>query len=154
MMSEADGSLAPLRKTITVPLDPARAFGFFTTRIGQWWPIATHSVGLGDAVRVSFPVEVGGSIIETARDGRTCVWGTLTRWDPPAGVAFTWHPGQSEAEAGDVEVRFASDGEGGTVVTLTHSGWERRADGAAARTGYHEGWDIVLGAYTSIASSE
>jgi hypothetical protein len=37
------------------------------------------------------------------------------------------------------------------VVALTHSGWDRRADGAAARLSYDSGWEVVLGAYGSTA---
>jgi uncharacterized protein YndB with AHSA1/START domain len=153
MTSEVVPSLAPLRKTVAVPIGQSRAFELFTARIGEWWPLATHSVGLEDALRVTFPGEVGGAIVETLRDGTTCVWGTLTGWDPPAGVSFTWHPGQHSASAGDVEVRFVADGTERTVVELTHSGWQRRADGAEARGGYDSGWEVVLGRYGSVAAA-
>ena len=146
-MPEVASSLAPLRKTVVVPLDQSRAFELFTASFGEWWPLATHSVGLHDAARVRFPREAGGSIIETMRDGSTSVWGTVTRWDPPVAVRFTWHPGQPESWAGDIEVRFTPDGPAATVVELTHSGWDRRADGAAARLGYDSGWAAVLAAY-------
>jgi uncharacterized protein YndB with AHSA1/START domain len=114
--------------------------------------LVTHSVGLDVAVHVTFPNEVGGSIVETMRDGVTSVWGTVTEWDPPVSVCFTWHPGQPESWAGDIEVRFTPEGTESTVVTLTHSGWGRRSDGATARHGYDSGWEIVLGAYRSTAS--
>jgi uncharacterized protein YndB with AHSA1/START domain len=152
-MSQAADAHAPLRKTVVVPVGQAIAFELFTTRVEQWWPLATHSVGLDNAVLVRFPSELGGSIVETMQDGRTSVWGTVTAWDPPVGIAFTWHPGQEESLAGDVEVRFIPDSSGGTLVELTHSGWERRADGAEARRGYDSGWEFVLGAYAAIASS-
>jgi uncharacterized protein YndB with AHSA1/START domain len=150
-MSEVAGSLAPLRKTVVVQLEPPLAFELFTAHIAEWWPLATHSVGLSDAVLVTFPGEVGGAIIETKRDGTTWVWGTVTEWDPPAGVSFTWHPGQPVSWAGNIEVRFTPDGTGGTVVVLTHSGWDRRSDGAAARRGYDSGWEVVLGGYGTAA---
>ena len=35
-----------------------------------------------------------GQIVERSADGETAVWGTVTQWEPPVGVAFTWHPGQ------------------------------------------------------------
>jgi uncharacterized protein YndB with AHSA1/START domain len=152
-MPEVASSIAPLRKTVVVPLEQSRAFKLFTARFGEWWPLATHSVGLDDALNVTFPSEVGGSIIETMRDGSTSVWGTVTRYDPPVAVGFTWHPGQPESWAGDIEVRFVPDGAAATAVALTHSGWERRADGAKARLGYDSGWEVVLGAYVASASA-
>jgi hypothetical protein len=152
-MSEVASSLAPVRKTVTVPLGQSRAFELFTARFGEWWPLATHSVWLEDAALVRFPCEAGGSITETTRDGSTCAWGTVTSWDPPAAVRFTWHPGQPESWAGDIEVCFTPDGAGATLVTLTHSGWERRADGARARLGYDSGWEPVLAAFGAAAAA-
>jgi uncharacterized protein YndB with AHSA1/START domain len=149
-MSEGRG-LEPLRKTVVVPLEQSRAFELFTAHLDQWWPLATHSVALEDAVTVSFASEVGGSIVETTRDGGTCLWGTITAWDPPAGISFTWHPGQPQSWAGDIDVRFIPNGSGETVVELTHSGWERRSDGATARLGYDVGWEVVLEAYAAFA---
>ena len=153
MTSEVAPSLAPLRKTVVVPVGQSRAFELFTARIAQWWPLTTHSVGLDDALLVTFPSEIGGSIVETMRDGTTCVWGTATGWDPPTRVSFTWHPGQPASSAGDVEVRFIADGTERTVVELTHSGWQRRSDGAQARLGYDSGWEVVLGAYDAVTST-
>jgi hypothetical protein len=64
-MSEVASSLAPLRKTIAVPLAQSRAFELFTGRFGEWWPLATHSVGLDDALLVKFPGEAYGSTAAT-----------------------------------------------------------------------------------------
>jgi hypothetical protein len=150
MTTDIAGSLAPLRKTVAVPLDQARAFELFTAQIEDWWPLVTHSVGLAAAAHVTFAGEVGGSIVETMRDGTTCIWGTVTGWNPPLAVSFTWHPGQDDSGAGDIEVRFTPGENGGTVVELTHSGWERRPDGATVRVGYDSGWDAVLAAYAVV----
>jgi uncharacterized protein YciI len=75
------------------------------------------------------------------------VWGTVTRWDPPEAVAFSWHPGYSADRASRVEVTFAAAGSGQTLVTLTHTGWEAFADPAAARAEYDQGWPFVLERY-------
>lgn len=152
MMSEADSLMTPLRKSIVVPLDQETAFAIFTAHFADWWPLASHSVGREDALGVTFPLEVGGSIVETLRDGTTSTWGTLTGWDPPHSVSFTWHAGQPESLAGEVEVRFATDSGGATAVELIHSGWERRTDGVEARRGYDAGWEIVLNAYVARAT--
>ena len=61
--------------------------------------------------------------------------------------------GAAQSWAGDIEVRFIPDGAAATVVALTHSGWDRRADGAAARLSYDFGWEVVLGAYGSTAAT-
>jgi uncharacterized protein YciI len=125
-----------------VDADPAAAFDVFTVRLGRWWPLTELSV-FGDGAAVSFS---GGQIIESAADGRTAVWGTVTRWEPPDAVAFTWHPGKSAEHASHVEVTFAAAA-GLTLVTLEHTGWEVFADPAAAREEYDHGWPMVLDRY-------
>ena len=149
----AETGLAPLVKTTTVPQDPPNAFRLFTEHMGEWWPLVTHSVGERDAISVVIGSAVGAQIIETMRSGDTTSWGTITAWEPPNRVAFSWHPGTPEHEATFVEVTFAVAGDG-TEVTLTHTGWDNRPDGAAARANYNPGWDFVLGHYTGLAAGQ
>ena len=143
-------SLAPLVKRLTVPCTTQRAFDIFTDQIAAWWPLPTHSVGGDHAVSVRLEGQVGGQIVETIDDGRTAVWGTVTTWDPPSRLAFTWHPGQPPQEATSVEVTFEPDGPS-TLVTLTHDGWANRPDGQTARQAYDTGWDTVLGGFVARA---
>jgi uncharacterized protein YndB with AHSA1/START domain len=138
---------ATLTKTVHVEAPVGRAFELFTARLGEWWPLPTHSVGGETARDVAMQCRVGGQIVETLADGSTAVWGTVTDWVSPQLVAFTWHPGQPEAEATRVEVSFAASGEG-TEVTLRHSGWSSRPDGERARSQYDGGWDLVLSRFT------
>jgi uncharacterized protein YndB with AHSA1/START domain len=150
-VSTQSNDTMPIRKTVTVPVTPPRAFELFTARIGEWWPLATHSVGDGQATSVVFGAGIGGAITESLADGSTSVWGTITGWDPPHGVAFTWHAGTPVTQATSVEVTFTPGEQGSTVVELVHSGWDNRPDGAGARAGYDTGWNPVLGHYTKLA---
>jgi Activator of Hsp90 ATPase homolog 1-like protein len=114
----------------------------FTEGIGRWWPIAGHSVhGAGGTVAFT-----GGQIVEQSATGQQIVWGTVTRWEPPAAVAFTWHPGRTPERPSHVEVTFTAAGPQ-NLVTLIHSGWEAYADPAAMRAEYDHGWPAVLGHY-------
>ena len=139
---------ATLTKTVHVQAPVGRAFELFTARLGEWWPLATHSVGEETARDVAMECRRGGQIVETLADGSTSVWGTVTDWASPQLVAFTWHPGQPEAEATRVEVSFVAAGKG-TEVTLRHSGWSNRPDGVRARSQYDGGWDLVLARFTA-----
>jgi uncharacterized protein YndB with AHSA1/START domain len=145
-------SIEPVRKTVTVPAAPRRAFELFTAHIQEWWPLRTHSVGLQHAVGVAFGYGVGGAIVETLADGSTSVWGTITHWEPPHRVSFTWHAGTPAAEATSVEVTFTEDSPGSTVVRVVHSGWEHRPDGASAREGYESGWEPVVASFAETAA--
>jgi uncharacterized protein YndB with AHSA1/START domain len=145
--------LGPLEKSAFVPKSPSEAFRIFTADIGRWWPLATFSVSHGrskKATTCAFEPFVGGEIHEVDEDGTRSPWGRVVAWNPPSRVAFTWHPGSDPAEAQDIAVTFTGEGKG-TRVTLVHSGWQKLGEkGAAARTGYGEGWTVVLGeAYAS-----
>ncbi|HYJ78642.1 MAG TPA: SRPBCC domain-containing protein [Longimicrobiaceae bacterium] len=149
MSSPAAGTLPPVRRSIVVGWPPEAAFHRFTTEMASWWPLRTLSVGQERAETVVFDGRVGGRIVEGIRGGEEGHWGTVTVWEPPHRVAFTWHPDTEPERATDVEVRFVPDG-AGTRVELTHTGWERL--GALAKEknrGYSLGWAYVLRLYAN-----
>lgn len=134
-----------VKKSITVPLAPNRAFELFTREIDSWWPKESHSVGLEHARRVEMDARVGGTITEEEDNGASHTWGTILIWEPGRRVSFTWHPGRDPAEATTVDISFAAT-EGGCEVTLVHSGWEVLGETAhTTRAGYDTGWDFVFG---------
>lgn len=147
-MSGAEtGVVAPVRKTVRVGWDVEAAFRRFTEGMGEWWPLATHSVGQESAVGVVLEGRVGGRLYETGTDGSTSDWGRVTAWEPPVRVSFTWHPGREADSAQQVEVTFTAE-ENGTRLELIHSGWVRLGEGGAAvREDYDKGWEMVLGRF-------
>jgi hypothetical protein len=140
--------LAPLVKKVRVPVGPERAFEVFTAEMSTWWPLATHSVAREKARDVRFEGAVGGRIVEYDADGEVGSWGTVSDWDPPKSVSFTWHPGSDPQQAGLVTVTFTAVDDG-TEVELVHTGWERRPDGVRARASYDTGWAYVLAQYAA-----
>ncbi len=142
--------VAPVRKTVTVPIPPARAFEVFTSEIGSWWPVATHSVGLEHATGVLMGTNVGDQVVEQMDDGTTSVWGTLIRFDPPHELALTWHAGRPAENPTLLEITFTAAPEG-TVVELVHSGFERWENGEATANNYFEGWNAVLSRFQARA---
>jgi len=120
-------TVRPVRRQVVVGAPPERTFALFTERIGEWWPMAEHSV-FGDGATVAFE---GRGLVE--RDGdRVTVWAEVTVWEPPNALELDWHPGRAGETATRVRVTFEADDER-TVVTLEHDGWERLADPDAAR---------------------
>jgi uncharacterized protein YciI len=136
------GHVPPIRREILVDVDPATAFAVFTERISQWWPLEDLSV-YGPGGTVGF---ADGQIVEQSASGDAAVWGTVYLWEPGAALAFSWHPGGPPDQATHVEVTF-TQADAQTLVTLTHTGWERFADPAEARAEYEQGWPVVLGTY-------
>lgn len=136
------GHVPPIRREILVDADPATAFAVFTERMGQWWPLEDLSV-YGPGGTVGF---ADGQIVERSASGDAAVWGTAYLWEPAAALAFSWHPGGPPDQATHVEVTF-TQADAQTLVTLTHTGWERFADPVEARAEYEQGWPVVLGTY-------
>ena len=128
--------IAPVVVEIRVDAVPERAFTLFTAHIGAWWPIAINSVYDGTVVFE------GDELVERSGD-RVAVWAEVTRWDPPSALALSWHPGRNASDATDVRIAFIRDGDG-TLVRLTHSGWERLLDGGERSEQYARGWPLVL----------
>jgi hypothetical protein len=141
-------TIVPVKKTIQVKLSVDDAFTLFTEKIHTWWPLdAAHSVGGEDTETCAIEGRVGGRVFETLKDGTEAVWGTVQVFDPPHVFATTWHPGNPSELATYLEVRFTAEGEG-TLLELTHSGWEARGEDAQKfRDGYNSGWDFVLGEF-------
>jgi uncharacterized protein YndB with AHSA1/START domain len=143
-MIEIEKTLPPVRKAIRVGWTPEEAFRRFTSGIAGWWPLRSHSVGGDRAETVVFEQRVGGRIYERSTTGEESTWGTVTAWEPPHRVAFTWHPGRDPKKPSDIEVRFFPDGTG-SRLELVHTGWESFGPIAAkARRGYAIGWVYVL----------
>jgi len=152
MLMEAREVALEVRSSVTVKLPREEAFRLFTDRIGAWWPLSRHSVYEGEATGVTMEPRVGGRLYESAADGRTSDWGTVTVWDPVDRVTMTWHPGYGEELATLVEVTFTDAADGGTHVELLHTGWEvHGVEAQEAADTYRSGWPGVLELFAAAA---
>lgn len=133
--------LAPLVKTRDLSCPPQTAFTLFTDRMGEWWPVASHSVA-GDRVRslVVEPAE-GGHVYEVDDAGTRCDWATVLVHEPPHRLVLDWYPGQTPAEATRVEITFTPTGPG-CRLRLEHGGWG--PEDRDRHRNYDAGWDVVL----------
>jgi uncharacterized protein YndB with AHSA1/START domain/uncharacterized protein YciI len=142
-------TVAPIRRAVIVDASPEIAFKVFTADFGGWWPLDEHGV-FGDGTVAM----ADGEIIEVSAAGEQANWGSITTWDPPQRVAFSWHPSlDTAAPSSQVEVQF-TDLDGQTLVVLEHSGWEVYDDPQATRESYGEGWPVVLAAYGATVAGE
>lgn len=137
--------IEPVRKSVLVPLPPARAFRLFTEGMSRWWPFLGHSISHDRAVSCGIEPRVGGDVYELRDDGERFRWGVIQVWEPPVRFVMSWHPGRDASTAQEVEITFAAD-DAGTLVAVEHRHWERLLERAeAARKSYDEGWNTVLG---------
>jgi uncharacterized protein YndB with AHSA1/START domain len=142
----------PISLSFEVECAPERAFSLWTTRLATWWP-RDHAVDAEGMADIVFEGRVGGRIYERAASGREHQWGTVTAWEPPARVAYTWHLHADVADATEVEVRFEPIGTGRTRVEIDHTGWERLGEPAVERRARNrQGWESVVPHFTAATS--
>jgi uncharacterized protein YndB with AHSA1/START domain len=154
-------TIEPIRVSISVRIDPARAFELFTARIDTWWPLGTHSRAADDfegeglkVERVDFPPFAGGTVLEHLSNGQALPWGEVLMWEPPARFVLSWKPNSNANPPTELEVRFTQQPDG-TLVELEHRGWERLGEIALrARESYGEGWSTTLGRFQEAADRE
>ena len=115
--------IEPIVQTVWVDCPADEAFRLFTEGLGEWWPLADYSL-TGDPAECGIEPELGGSIFERAANGEQEDWGTIIAWEPPVRLEFTWRPGRTEDREETVQVEFEVEA-GGTLVTVTHRGWQR-----------------------------
>ena len=139
-----------IRKSIKVERPHAIAFRIFCEEIGRWWPRGPSFNGkpLADMV---IEGKVGGRFFERYEDGSEYEIGTITAYEPPHVVAFTWRA-PSWQVATRVEVRFRPEGQA-TRVELEHSGWEQSDALSTTHKSYDNGWDLVLSHFTARANA-
>ena len=152
---------APVRKQVEVATTPARAFDFFTARMGRWWR-PDHSL-LGGLPRDDVIVEPrpGGRWYERATDGSECDWGKVLEWEPPGRVLLAW---QLNADwrydpdlVTELEIRFVAVAAARTRVELEHRKLENfgaRAEATRALLDSFDAWTGALERFVEIANLE
>jgi len=156
-MSTQATTTEAVRRSVTVDCSVEDAFATFTDRIGEWWPLGTHSIdhyetGSG-AETVVFQGGAGGQVYERTKGGEELKWADVLAYEPPRRFVLAWNPSRDNTRPKtEIEVTFTAEGDK-TRVDLEHRGWERLGDDAAeARDSYNQGWEPVLADYAEKAS--
>jgi uncharacterized protein YndB with AHSA1/START domain len=118
-------NIQDVRKSISVPVDAARAFRIFAERPLEWWP-AHHKLVPGSRDAIVFGA-LGEPWYETDTDGHRAEWGRVLAWEPSRRLTLSWRidgrwqPIEDDGKASEIEVSFTPDGRPGrTVVELAH----------------------------------
>jgi len=148
--------IAPVRKSIRVNAEPARAFEVFTAGLGRWWP---RDKGIGKLPMKSAIMEtrLGGRWYELADDGTQTNVGRIIVWEPPQRFVITWDINSKwkpdTTISSEVEVKFIPDGINGTRVELEHRKFEQMGaeQGETMREHVDSGWPGMLERFRSEA---
>jgi len=143
----------PVRKSITVDADAARAFEVFASHIGSWWP-HTHTIGSSPQKDIILEPRAGGRWFEIGEDGTECTWGKVLAFEPPTRLLLAWQiDGNWKYDPDlvtEVEVTFTPVGANATRVDLEHRNLERFGDKVeAVRTAIDSdgGWTLIMKSY-------
>lgn len=150
---ETKATLAPVQRTVVVPLGPNHAFGRFTRGIGLWWPAQFTWAGQ-NLEEIGIEPRPGGLAWERGRHGFSCTWGQVLAWEPPGRLVLAWQFGADPdgafdpTQASEVEILFRPLTAWSTEVTIVHRAFERLGDGGApfrAMMDAPSGWTLMLG---------
>jgi uncharacterized protein YndB with AHSA1/START domain len=151
--------LAPVRKSIRVKADVARAFRVFTEEMDSWWP-RTHHIGSSPMKRVVVEGRPTGAIYTEQEDGTNCPWGSVLTWEPPHLFVMAWQikPDwqyeQDLSKCSEVEVRFTPADDGTTLVELEHRHMERHGAGwSKMHEQVNSGWVGVMELFAAKADA-
>jgi len=142
---------APVRHSVFVKANTAKAFDVFTAGMSRWWA-KTHKIGPANLDTIVLEPRAGGRWYEIDDDGSTCEWGKVLVWEPPHRLVLAWQitpDFQYDPELlTEVEVTFRAESDG-TRVSLEHRNLERFGERAEAMRGaVNSGWPLLLGLFT------
>jgi uncharacterized protein YndB with AHSA1/START domain len=155
---ETQSALAPVQRSVIVPLALSHAFWHFTDGIGLWWP-PEHTWAGRNLEEIGIEPSVGGRAFECGRHGFACTWGQVQVWEPPERLVLAWYYGADPDVAFDpdqsseVEIRFQARSRESSEVAVIHRGFERLRDGAAGyrnRMDAPAGWVLILKRYANV----
>ncbi len=140
--------------SVRVGVSPIRAFEIFTGDIGTWWRRGTPFWNDRErGLRYEFEPRLGGRLHEVYEAGAFEV-GVISEWQPGELLQYTWRQADwTPDQVTTVTVTFTADGDG-TLVHITHGGWESLGDDARdSLGGYSQGWQQLLGFFTEQVES-
>ncbi|MBV8994184.1 MAG: SRPBCC family protein [Pseudonocardiales bacterium] len=147
-----------VRRSVTVALDPERAFELFTSRMDAYWP-REHHIGAVPMVQAVLEPHTGGSWYERGVDGSECQWGRVAVWEPPTRLVLIWQLGADwqfdPTLETEVEVTFVPQLPGHTRVELEHRNLERYGERAETMRALFESpgaWDGILARFADLAA--
>ena len=132
---------APIVRSVEIRTTPERLFPLLVEpeSLVRWWPdLAELEPRLGGRVRMTF------------RGGESVVTGTVTRFDPPRALGFTWIRAESPGVTTQVELAVVPLAEDRCRVEVVHSGWEPAPE---LRPMHDAGWSHFLACLAALAES-
>ena len=111
------------------------------------WPVAVGKIDEWLGISLSAG-EVGARmLIDVDMDNRYIMYGNVTAYDEPRELAFTWNEldvSKRSVTTWDSHVSLTLEPQdGGTLVTLTHAGFDHLPDAETQYRNYKMGWESL-----------
>lgn len=139
-----DGALKPVVASVRLDADSDSIWRAWTTEAGVRSFLAPEShiePRVGGAYEIYF-------LPDQPKGLRGSEGATVLAWEPPHRLMFSWNaPVQFDRlriQLTVVEVAIEDASDGGSNVTLTHSGWGRGTEWQAVRDYFSRAWPAVL----------
>jgi len=135
-------------ESITIKAPVEKVFDAYINNIDDWWPRYGKQRRYSFAPRpvepqhIRFEPRLGGRFYETFDNGEDFVIGSITEFEPPHKLTYTWQSPDWNAPT-IIEVTFAQTTEY-TLISLRHSGFEALELPEIAE-GYQDGTREIFG---------
>lgn len=143
MPTSDNTALLSVKRSVHVPVQPARAFEIFTRHAHEWWnPATTANATKSPIASIVIEPSVDGRWYERGADGSECEWARVLEYEPPSRLRVDWHP---DGVSTTLEICFENPAPRRTDVTLVHQGFEGFGDKAQRMRELHDQvWGDVL----------
>ena len=150
-------TIAPVIRSVEVKTPPDKSFDLFVRNIGKWW-IEGKTIAPNKHVDIVIEPFPEGRWYELDADGNECQWGKVLVWNPPGQLVLGWQiTGDwafDPAFLTEVELTFAANDRGGTLVTLEHRNLERFGrDAERVSQQIGEGWPQRMAEFVAYANA-
>lgn len=150
-------SIAPVKCSVDVKGNAARAFDLFSRSAGAWWPRGKTPASNPHVDLVIEPKK-GGRWFERDAQGRETQWGEVLVWEPPLRLVLGWQLNHQfrfdPAVLTEVEILFEERPGGITRVSLEHRNLERLGAEAEVLAGkIRSGWPERMGNFAQYVAS-
>lgn len=137
---------------------PDRAFDLFAHRTEAWWPIG-RDPNFHPQRKIILEPYANGRFYESRATDDEKLWGIVVAYVRPRTLVINWRLNAEfvaiEGATTDLEIFFAASNDGGSRVTIIHTGLDRlggRAVTVRAVINHH--WDNILGSFRGFIRGE
>lgn len=128
-----------VERTLTIAAPPERVWQAWVYEMNGWWTKPYYN-DHDRVIGLQMEPRLGGCYVEKwGENGEGFLIGHITEWLPPLRLAYTWTQTDWGGVNTLIRIEFQSEGDTGTRLTYTQTGFEHLPDCDQQRDGYSYG---------------